>query len=33
MFRLYDYLQVDRLKVVLRPKHIADNLNKIVNNY
>jgi hypothetical protein len=28
MFRSYDHL-----KMVLRPKHVADNLNKIVNNY
>jgi hypothetical protein len=41
MFRSYDHLQVEihigkfiyfRLKMVVRPKHVADNFNKIVNN-
>jgi hypothetical protein len=42
MFWSYDHLQVEiyiseisnfRLKMVVQPKHVADNLNKIVNNY
>jgi hypothetical protein len=41
MFRSYDDLHVNfrctsiyfRLKMAVRPKHVADNLNKIVNNY
>jgi hypothetical protein len=45
MFRSYDHLQAEiytseinvnvnfRLKMVVRPKYVADNLNKIVNNY
>jgi hypothetical protein len=42
MFRSYDHLQVELytseinmigLKMVVRPKHVTDNLNKIVNNY
>jgi S-adenosylmethionine:diacylglycerol 3-amino-3-carboxypropyl transferase len=44
MFRSYDHLQVKlytcwfpmyifRLKLVVRPKHVVDNLNKVVNNY
>jgi hypothetical protein len=39
MIRPYDHLQEEfpmyiiPLKMVLRPKHVADNLNKIVKNY
>jgi hypothetical protein len=45
MFRSYDHLQAEiytvmlisdvyaHLKMVVRPKRVADNLNKIVNNY
>jgi flavoprotein len=38
MFRSYDHLQAEIYtseinKMVVRPKHVADNLNKIVNNY
>jgi hypothetical protein len=41
MFRLYDNLQVEiytseiyfRQRMIIRPKHVADDLNKIVNNY
>jgi hypothetical protein len=39
MFRPYDHLQVEiytaeiNMKMVVRPKHVADNLNKIIKDY
>jgi hypothetical protein len=44
MFRSYDHLQAEiytleinvlifTLKMVVRPKHVEDDLNKIVKNY
>jgi hypothetical protein len=39
MFRSYDHLQAEiytseiNMKMVVQPKHVADNLSKIVINY